>query len=144
MFTIEVNAFRTLCGDEKYEAKVKIGKVSVPYLASITTDWYHEVEMFVQKHKEYLAGKGFEHVQMVENVYRASSTPDTHTYISDITDYAESGKKWKEYWVSAYTMYGVQFGVTIIATDDEDFDREFDRAYPECDFADYGCWEDLD
>ena len=144
MFTIKVDAFRTLEGDEKYEAKVTIGNQPVPYLASLTTDWWHEVEVFVKEHKEYLAGRGIAHVQMIENTYWASSTPDMHTYISDITEFAETGKKMKTWWVSAYTQRGNLFMETIIATDFRDMERKFMRANPDCDFADYGCWEDLE
>lgn len=144
MFRIEVDTIRSLDGNEKYEVEVKIGNDPVPYSAELTTDYYFEVAEFIQKHKEYLAGKGIAHVQMVDNLYWASATPDTHEYISDITMYAEDGKKWKDYWVSAYTMHGELFMASLIATDDKDFSREFDRAFPDCDFADYGCWQDLD
>ena len=142
MFRIEFDTMRTLNGDDNYSVRVKIGNQSIPYEAELTTEFYFEADEFIQKWMEYLAGKGIEHVQIVDNLYCASATPDTHEYIADVTMYAEIGKKWKDYWVSAYTMRGELFMASIVATDDEDFDREFERAFPDCDYADYGCWDD--
>lgn len=50
----------------------------------------------------------------------------------------------KEFWVSAYTQYGNQFGATVVAEDKDDLDWKFREEYPDCEFADYGCYDDYE
>lgn len=45
---------------------------------------------------------------------------------------------YNEYWISAYSQCGDQFGATIIAKSEEDMFFLFSLEYPDCEIADYG------
>lgn len=50
----------------------------------------------------------------------------------------------RTYWVSAYTLWGTQFGATIEAENVDDLFRIFHEKYEDSDVADYGIWDDVD
>ena len=52
-------------------------------------------------------------------------------------DYEENTEG-REYWISAYTQSGEQFGATIEAENDDKLFEEFQKQYPDCEIADYG------
>ena len=47
----------------------------------------------------------------------------------------------KEYWISAYSQMGNQFGGTIEANNPQELFEIFRQKYPDCDLADYGEYE---
>lgn len=137
MFILEDNIFRALDGSETYELVGRLSYGPVQYCRKF--DYHCEVTEIIEACKRNLANAGIEHVQIVDNLYWASATPDTHVSICDITSYRQ-----KMYCASCREQDGNEFSVMYFADDDRDFLQKVNKEYPDCVVTKFGCCDNFD